>query len=158
MPGTLGERLALVLIAGAALAAPALVLEVRSADRVMLLPMRDTALVSAYRQSIYDVSVRELLEVEAGGFRIDRAMSEDLRALEYFRWPGEPRRTGSAYVWDAPPNAVSRLEIAVVPSGAQTLETSGRDIRLIEAFGESSVTVTASWRPLAAWLWWALWP
>lgn len=149
----------LVLIAGAALAAPALVLEVRSPERQVVLPMRDAGFTYSYRQSIYDVPVREHLRVEADGIRIERASSTDLRALEYFRWPGSAYESGGALAWTAPENSSPRLEIAVVERGEQVVDTGIRSLALDDVFERTSVTVTAARRPLALWLWSTLpWP
>jgi len=118
--------------------------------------MRDSAFTYTYRQSIYDVAVREELRVADGVFRIERAVSTDLRALEYFRWPGSAHEADGALEWQAPQNRVDRLEIAVVARGDQAIDTGVRRVALVNAFGEASVSVTAASRPLAAWLWSAL--
>jgi hypothetical protein len=147
--------LVLVLVAGAALAAPALVLEVRAGEREVLLPMRDTAFAYTYRQSIYDSPVREHLRVAQGGIVIERASSPDLRALEYFRWPGEATAVSSGLVeWRAPAlEPLGHLSLAIVERGEQELDTGVRRIRLEDAIGTGSATVTPAYRPLAMWLW-----
>lgn len=157
--GIAREQALLVLIAGAALAAPALVLEVRSPEREVVLPMGDTRFTYSYRQSIYDVPVREHLRVDAGAIRIERASSSDLRALEYYRWPGGARESDGALEWTAPVNSSERLDIAVVARGEQVVDTGVGRLALEDALGRTSVTVTAGWRPLAVWIWSALpWP
>lgn len=116
--------------------------------------MRDTAFAYTYRQSIYDAPVREHLRVKPDGIVIERASSPDLRALEYFRWPGEATPSGATLEWQAPALASApRLSLAVVERGEQELDTGLRRVRLEDAVGTGSATVTAAYRPLAVWLW-----
>lgn len=85
--------------------------------------------------------------------RIVRAVSSDLRALEYFRWPGSPQRSGSELAWQAPENNTLALHIVVVRDGDQVIDTGARRARLNEVFEDgASVTVTLHRRPLIAWL------
>ena len=118
--------------------------------------MRDSAFAYTYRQSIYDVAVREELRVADGVFRIERAVSTDLRALEYFRWPGSASEADGALAWRAPDNRIDRLDIAVVARGDQIIDTGVRRLSLEDAFGDTGASVRAASRPLAAWLWSAL--
>lgn len=117
--------------------------------------MRDTAFASTYRQSIYDVPVREELRATRGGILIERAVSADLQALEYFRWPGGPTmRSDGLLEWRAPAlEPLGHLALAVVDRGYQELDTGVRRVRLEDAVGIGSATVTPAYRPLAMWLW-----
>lgn len=143
-----------MLIAGAALAAPAPVLEVRSAQRETALPLAGPAFAYSYRQSIYAVTVREELRVDGDRIAIERAVSSDRRALEYFGWPGAPVSRDGLLAWPAPENAVDRLSLVVARGGEQRIEAGPRTVALGERFGEDArVVVTAGRRPLALWLW-----
>lgn len=143
-----------MLIAGAALAAPAPVLEVRSDRRETALPLAGPAFAYSYRQSIYDVTVREELRVSDGRIVIDRAVSSDLRALEYFGWPGAPVGTDGLLAWPAPANGADRLVVVVARGGEQRIQAGPRTLALGERFGEDAqVVITAGRRPLALWLW-----
>lgn len=116
--------------------------------------MRDTAFTYTYRQSIYDAPVREHLRVKPDGIVIERASSPDLRALEYFRWPGEAGSAGGTLEWQAPPLAsVPEVSLAVVERGEQELDTGLRRLSLEDAVGTGSATVKPGHRPLALWLW-----
>lgn len=119
------------------------------------LPLVDGAFAYTYRQSIYDVGVREELRAGDGGIAIERAESPDRRALEYFRWPGEAFEAGAGTLaWRAPPNATAQLRILVVSDGQQRIEAGPRRLDLYSAFGDdASVSVRPARRPLFAWLW-----
>lgn len=146
------------LIAGAALAAPAPVLEVGDARREVTLPLTGATFTYRYRQSIYDVPVREELRTVGDRIRIDRAYSPDLRALEYFRWPGAARSADGELEWTAPENASDGLDLVVAKDGDQTIDTGARRLALGSSFGEGArVRVRAAQRPLFLWLR-ALWP
>lgn len=141
-------------MAGAATAAPAPVLELRSDRHAVALPMTTADFAYAYRQSIYDVPVREELRVSGGRIAIERALSADLRALEYFRWPGAASEADGALQWRAPENGTDRMVLVVVPGGGQRIEVGRREVVLGERFGEDArVTVSAGTRPLLLWLW-----
>lgn len=103
---------------------------------------------------MYGVTVREELRVEDGRIAIDRALSSDVRALEYFGWPGAAEPAGGMLAWRAPANATERLVLVVARSGEQRIEAGTRALVLGERFGEDArVVVTAGRRPLALWLW-----
>lgn len=149
-------RWALVALVGAALAAPFPILELSTPGRTLVAPLAGAAFAYVYRQSIYDVPVREELRVtDDGSVAIDRALSSDIRALEYFRWPGRAESAGSGMLaWRAPENATGELRIVVVKKGDQAIETGVREVALADAFGEdASVTVRPGRRPLIMWLW-----
>lgn len=116
--------------------------------------MQDTSFAYTYRQSIYDSLVREHLRATRDGIVIERASSPDLRSLEYFRWPGGPTQAGATLEWRAPVLPPLReLSLAIVERGEQELDTGVRRVTLRDALGLGGVTVRASYRPLAQWLW-----
>ncbi len=142
------------MMGAAALAAPFPALEMSAGGRTISVSLAVPAFSYTYRQSIYEVPVREELRTAAGAISIDRAISPDLRALEYFRWPGEATRHGTLLGWDAPPNASKELHIFVVADGDQVIATTTRTTVLRDVFGDDvSVTVRPARRPLAQWLW-----
>lgn len=116
--------------------------------------MRDTTFEYTYRQSIYDAPVREHLRVKPDGIVIERASSPELRALEYFRWPGEATPSGTTLEWQAPPLvSAPEISLGVVERGEQELNTGIRRVRLEDAVGTGGATVRPGYRPLALWLW-----
>lgn len=153
MPGSSRAVLA-TLVMGAALAAPFPVLEMSGARQQAIAPLAGATFAYSYRQSVYGVAVREELRVVGDTIRIDRALSSDIRALEYFRWPGQADDAGGGMLaWRAPDNAVEQLRIFVVAEGDQVIDTSTRRVVLRQAFGDdASVTVRAVRRPLLLWL------
>lgn len=145
---------ALIAIAGAALAAPALfLLEVRAEGKAVEIPVRGSAITYAYRQSIYEVTVREELRAEDAGIRVVRAVSTDRRALEYYRWPGDATRENGALAWDAPDIVLATVDVLVAAGAEQTVDTGARRLSLEREFGENaSVTMRVFRAPLALWL------
>lgn len=137
------------------MAAPFPILELEAGPRRAALPLAGDAFAYTYRQSIYRVAVREELRVAADAIRIDRAVSADIRALEYFRWPGRPEDAGGGLLaWRAPENAVDHLRILVIAEGEQTIDAGLRRMTFRDAFGDdASVTVRPARRPLLLWLW-----
>lgn len=151
-------RWVLIAIVGAALAAPFPVLDMEAGERRTSVPLGGSTFVYSYRQSIYRVPVREELRVVGDAIRIDRAVSADIRALEYFRWPGGAEDAGGGVLaWRAPDNAVAELRILVNVEGDQVIDTGTRRVTLRQTFGEdATVVVRPSRRPLLLWLWGAL--
>jgi hypothetical protein len=142
--------LLLALIASLALASAAVAVGARAGTALRIesalggddlrLPA-DGTFTYRYRQSVYETMVEEELRVEAGGIRVVRARSEDRRALEYFRWPGEPYQDGHTLAQDAPALTSPALEIRVSPGAQQTITADGRTLRLEDTFGATSVVV-----------------
>lgn len=147
----------LAAVLGAALAAPIPVLELRAGGSPTILPLTGSAFAYTYRQSIYEVPVREELRVTGDAIRIDRVLSPDIRSLEYFRWPGKPSDGGSGMLaWNAPDDltSVEQLRILVTAGGEQRIEAAGRAIDLYREFGDdASVVVRPARRPALLWLW-----
>lgn len=142
-------------LVGAALAAPFPILELSAERRQAVAPLAGPTFAYTYRQSIYEVAIREELRVAGDAIAIERALSSDIRALEYFRWPGRAEDLGGGMLaWQAPPNTAGELRILVVPKGEQVIETGTRRVDLGRAFGDdAAVTVRAGVRPLLLWLW-----
>jgi hypothetical protein len=104
--------------------------------------------VYAYVNSIYGAPVEER-HVRAGGtLAITAVRSTDLRAVEYFRWDGQPERVGDAYEQPAPSNTTPRLAIRVTPAYGQRLVGESWALDLADRFGDGIVTVSPGWAPL----------
>ncbi|MBI2773626.1 MAG: hypothetical protein HYX56_03935 [Chloroflexi bacterium] len=147
-------RIAIIALMGAALAAPIGVLELTDGARGMTVPLGGPTFTYTYRQSIYQVPVREELRVIDGGIRIDRAASPDIRALEYFRWPGSAVPDDGGLAWTAPDNATDHLQLLLTAEGEQAIDTGLRRVTLRDAFGtDASVRVRPGRAPLLVWLW-----
>jgi hypothetical protein len=142
---------ALVLLAvlgatGATLAAPVGVLEVSDGRAVVLGRLDDgEPFAYSYIQSVYNVVVVEEQERAGDMLRMDRARSADIKALEYFRWPGTIRESDGSFVQDAPFWEAPELRIRITAPNAQTLRTARWSLDLPARFGETVVTV----RPLS---------
>jgi len=137
-----------VVLTGAALAAPVAVLRVDPGGH--LYPLADGARYEySYQQSIYQVPVVEEHVRDGDTLRIVRVRSRDLRAVEYFRWDGQIRREGDEFVQDAPPNHVAALTIRITTEGTQRLRGAGFDIPMRSEFGETVVSVTPAYLPRA---------
>ncbi len=141
-----------ILVAGAALAAPAPVLRIASADRSTELPLPGTGCFAySYRQSIYRVAVVEEQRAAGDHLEVLRVRSTDRRAVEYFRWAGEPRIEGDEVVQDAPDVRTDALTIRVTADAAQRLSADGRSVDLARYFGETVVRVLPASVPRAYW-------
>lgn len=140
--------IAIVVLTGAALAAPVAVLRVDPGGHLFALAEGERYEYS-YQQSIYQVPVIEEHVREGDALRIVRVRSRDLKAVEYFRWDGPIRREGDEFVQEAPPNHVAALTIRITTEGTQRLRGSGFDISLRAQFGETVVTVTPAYVPRA---------
>jgi hypothetical protein len=102
----------------------------------------------SYLNSVYGAPVVELHTREADALGIRSVRSTDIRAVEYFRWDGEPVRDGDAYTQAAPPNTTPRLTIRVTPPYAQRLRGADWAIDLANVFGDSLVDVSPQRMPL----------
>jgi hypothetical protein len=139
-----------LLVTGAALAAPVPVLAISSGGDEVLARLDDgEAVTYSYRQSIYDVPVHE--EFVRSGDAIDllRVRSPDIRSVEYFRWDGSIVQDGGGnWIEDAPPSEHPELVIRVTTLGQQRISSSRWTVVLRDRFGESIVTVRVGHRPL----------
>ena len=136
--------LAVLIATGVALATPVSVLAVREDDHQYLAELRDgDEMQYSYRQSIYDVTVTEHFKREGDRLRLLRVFSQDIRAIEYFRWDTPIRTEEGHYVADAPPTVVPELVIRITPAGQQRLHPLRADWRvtLLDWFGEGVVHV-----------------
>ncbi len=135
---------------GAALAAPVPVLTMEGDGNVLLGRLEDGAsLRYSYRQSIYDVAVREEFVRSADALDLLRVRSPDIRSIEYFRWDGDISQDADGqYTEDAPPSEHPELVIRVTALGQQRIATDTWSVSLRERFGESIVTARVGHRPL----------
>ena len=135
---------------GAALAAPVPVLTMEGDGNVLLGRLEDGAPLSySYRQSIYDVPVREEFVRSGNALDLLRVRSPDIRSIEYFRWDGDISQDGDGqYIEDAPPSEHPELVIRVTALGQQRIATDAWSVSLREQFGESIVTVRVGHQPL----------
>ena len=135
---------------GAALAAPVPVLTMEGDGNVLLGRLEDGApLRYSYRQSIYDVPVREEFVRSADALDLLRVRSPDIRSIEYFRWDGDISQDADGqYTEDAPPSEHPELVIRVTALGQQRIATDTWSVILRERFGESIVTARVGHRPL----------
>jgi hypothetical protein len=136
---------ALVLLAtGVAVATPVPVLAVRDGDRQYLALLGNgDELIYSYRQSIYGVTVSEHFVRDGERLRLRRVFSQDIRAIEYFRWDTPINSDGGDYVAEAPPTVVPELHIRITSAGEQRLLGLDGDWRLylLDWFGENAVRV-----------------
>jgi hypothetical protein len=105
--------------------------------------------VYSYINSVYETPVEEEHVRHGDLVSIAGVRSPDIRAVEYFRWFGEPVRAGAFWHQAAPANEAPRLTIRVTPRYEQRIAGNGWDVDLAAAFGDGVVTVTPSRVPLA---------
>jgi hypothetical protein len=143
--------LALLILTGVALATPVPVLAI-SGNGVDVLRRLDEgeALTYSYRQSIYDVPVREEFVRRGDVIELLRVRSPDIRSIEYFRWDGDILQDEHGeWVEDAPASEHPELVIRITALGQQRIATPRWSVDLRERFGESLVTLRVGRRPLA---------
>ncbi len=140
-----------LLVTGAALAAPVPVITMEGGSTELLGRLEDGAPLSySYRQSIYDVPVREEFIRLSGALVLLRVRSPDIRSIEYFRWDGNiVQDADGQFAEDAPSSEHPELVIRVTTLGEQRITTPGWTVSLREQFGESIVTVRVGHRPRA---------
>ena len=98
--------------AGVALATPVSVLTVSDGLTEFVGTLtRGESLQYSYRQSIYQVTVFEVLAREENGLRIQQVRSSDIRSVEYFGWKGEPARSEGLWTEDAPRTVAADPEL-----------------------------------------------
>jgi hypothetical protein len=147
----LGALLLAGLIAALAFAPSASVLELTDGQARVLVPLDEGASYSySYLNSVYNAPVDERHYRSSNKLHITRVVSPDIRAVEYFRWNGEPRPTGAVYEQEAPPNDQAQLLIRVTPQYRQRLAGAGWEVDLAETFGEGLVRVVPARLPLLA--------
>jgi hypothetical protein len=79
-----------------------------------------------------------------------RVRSPDIRSVEYFRWDGDIVRDADGnWVEAAPPSHHRELTIRVTELGHQRIASPRWSVVLRDRFGESVVTVSVGYRPLA---------
>jgi len=142
---------AIVLVTGAALAAPVPVLAIGDGAREVIGSLDDgEALTYSYRQSIYDVPVYEEFVRRGDAIDLLRVRSPDIRSIEYFHWDEDPEKAADG-LWEAaaPPSEHAELVVRVAPLGQQRLTTARWSYALLPAFGETVVTIRVVRRPFA---------
>lgn len=144
---------ALLLLTGVALATPVPVLSLSDGSREYLAPLDEgEALVSSYRQSIYEVPVYEDFVRNGDAIDLLRVRSPDIRSIEYFRWEDGAIRRGADGLWmeDAPrPNTHRELVLRIAPLGRQRVSTERWSYALLPLFGETVVTLRVATRTRA---------
>ena len=101
-----------------------------------------------YVNSIYHAPVEERHVRVDDALAITAVRSPDVRAVEYFRWDGQPNHVGEVYEQPAPPNTTPRLTIRVTPAYEQRLAGEGWGIDLPQSFGDGVVSAAPGWTPL----------
>ena len=117
-------------------------------ERLVPLP-EDSHYIYSYVNSVYETRVDERHVRIGDRIRVTGVRSADPRAVEYFRWPGEPLLVSGAYEQEAPPNYVAALNIRVTPRHEQRLAGDGWSIDLAELFGDGVVRVAPERIPVA---------
>jgi len=145
-----GTAAALALLAAALASIPVPVLTATDGHTSVAVALPDGGRYTySYVNSIYGAQVRERHVRRGDELSISRVDSSDIRAVEYFRWDGEPARAGDQWSQAAPANSNQRLTIRITPRYDQRLAGNGWEIRLSEAFGDGVVEVSAGSTPVA---------
>lgn len=138
----LAALLALVVIGTGAFApVPFLQVEVPGREAINLTLYDGDWFNLRYRHSVYDAPVDELYRVEGAALRQVAIQSEDLRALEYYGLPAEPRRRGSGFVVAGRAEPIAQIDLAVRADQIQALVYRNGTLRLSEELGDTSVTL-----------------
>ena len=131
------------LVAALALAPAVPVVLFESSTRALVVPLRDgQAYTYSYINSIYGAAVEERHFRSSDKLQVSSVASTDIRAVEYFRWEGEPRLHRDSYEQTAPPNSQSQLLIRVTAQYQQVLDGPGWRVDLARTFGEGVVRVS----------------
>lgn len=147
MPAVLG---ALALVLGVVASRPVPVMRVADGTTELDVRLDDGApYIYSYINSVYRAPVEEQHVRHGDRLAITTARSPDVRAVEYFRWDGQPDRVGDAYEQRAPRNEQRELTIRVTPPYRQRLVGAGWAIDLAERFGDGVIWVSPVWKPLA---------
>ena len=145
---------ALLLLAAVTLAIPVPVLSVTDGTIHAVVKLDDGERYTySYVNSIYEAPVEERHVRLGDGLSITSVGSPDRRAVEYFRWEGEPLRVGDAYEQRAPANTTLALTIRVSPAYAQRLAGGSWSIDLAGTFGDGVVHVSPERQPAAIAFW-----
>jgi hypothetical protein len=105
--------------------------------------------VYSYINSVYEAPVEERHVRRGDALSITTVSSPSIRAVEYFRWDGEPAREGTLWHQQAPANETSKLTIWVTPRYAQRISGDGWTVDLSTTFSDEVVVVTPTRMPLA---------
>jgi hypothetical protein len=142
--------LGVFLVLAAALAVPVPVLTLTDGRTQIVERVDDGGTyVYAYVNSVYEAPVEEHHVRHGDMLSITSASSPDIRAVEYFRWDGEPSREGSLWQQRAPANETGRLTIRVTPRYAQRIAGDGWSVDFAASFGDGVVAVTPRRMPVA---------
>jgi hypothetical protein len=141
------------LVAAAGLVSAVPVLTFSDERSTVVVPMHEGQHYTySYLNSVYRAPVEERHSYAGGRLHVLSVASPDIRAVEYFRWSGEPVQAGGIYEQAAPDNEQTQLLIRVTPQYQQRLAGAGWSIDLGSTFGDSLVRVWPERRPIA----WAL--
>jgi hypothetical protein len=139
-----------LLLLGVVLALPVPVLTLTDGRSQVVERLDDgDAYVYSYVNSIYEATVEEQHVRRGDALQITSVQSADIRAVEYFRWEGEPVSDGALWRQQAPTNETPRLAIRVTPRYAQRIVGDGWAVDLAATFGDEVVSATPSRMPLA---------
>jgi hypothetical protein len=140
-----------LLLLGAVLALPVPVLTLMDGRSQIVERLDDgEAYVYSYVNSVYEATVEERHVRRGDALQITGVQSADIRAVEYFRWDGEPVRDGALWLQQAPrANETPRLMIRVTPRYSQRIVGDRWDVDLAATFGDAVVSVTPGRMPLA---------
>lgn len=95
----------------------------------------------SYRQSVYKVTVYEEFERVGDRLEFRQVRSEDIRAIEYFRWDTPIRQEGSLFVSDPPTSEVGDLVIRISLGAEQRIRAADWRLSMEERFGDAVVRV-----------------
>jgi hypothetical protein len=133
------------------------VLAIEGENRAALLPLDEGEAYSyEYINSIYRSSVEERHYRAGDALHVESAASPEIKAVEYFRWAGDPRLVGGLYEQRAPANTQQQLRIQVMAAYQQRLVSPRWSVDLGREFGDGLVLVSPRRLPLAiaAWRGW----
>jgi hypothetical protein len=102
----------------------------------------------SYRQSVYAVTVYEEFERVGDRLEFREVKSDDIRAIEYFRWDSAIRQEGASFVSEPPTSDVGDLVIRISLGAQQQIRTGDWRLSLADRFGDTVVRVKVERPPV----------